>query len=37
MFDNFIKIKATFSLMHEYPLLFEVWDSGWNKGLHVIT
>ena len=28
VFDDFIKVKVTFSLMYEYPLLFDVWDNG---------
>jgi hypothetical protein len=28
VFDDLIKVKVTFSLMYEYPLLFDVWDTG---------
>ena len=28
VFNDFIKVKVTFSLMYEYPLLFDVGDTG---------
>jgi hypothetical protein len=28
VFDDFIRVKVTFLMMHEYPLLFDAWDSG---------
>ena len=28
VFDDFIKVRVTFPLMHEYPLLFDSWDNG---------
>ena len=28
VFDDFIKIKATFLLMHKHPTVFETWDNG---------
>jgi hypothetical protein len=28
VFDDFIRVKVTFLIMHEYPLLFDTWDIG---------
>jgi hypothetical protein len=28
VFDDFIRIEVTSQQMHEYPLLFDVWDNG---------
>jgi hypothetical protein len=28
VFGDFVKVKVTFSLMYEYPLLFDVWEPG---------
>ena len=27
-FDDFVRVKVTFQHIHEYPLLFDAWDSG---------
>ena len=28
LFDDFIKIKADYTMMHEYPLVFGICDDG---------
>jgi len=28
VFDDFIRVEATFQLMHEYPVIFNSWDNG---------
>jgi len=28
IFDDFIKVKITFRLMNEHPLIFDSWDNG---------
>jgi hypothetical protein len=28
LFDDFIKVRVTFLLLHEYPLVFNSWDDG---------
>jgi len=28
LYVDFVKVRVTFQLLHEYPLLFDVWDEG---------
>jgi hypothetical protein len=28
LFDDFMKVRVTFLIVHEHPLLFDAWDRG---------